>query len=101
MTERCSSGSISTLAAKRARSSVEGLAEAWLGQEQKIVRLSAHDHDRSDHARLRRQEQRLAGSGRDIVREHPLEEVLGVRPGDAHKLPQAGGDSARNGSHAQ
>ena len=40
---------------------------------------------RRDHPRLRRQQQRGTSSPRrDVVREHPLEVVLRVRPGDPH-----------------
>jgi hypothetical protein len=75
------------------------LPESGLGEKQEVVLAAADHDDRSDHARLRGQEQRLAGRGGDVVRHHALQEVLRVRPGDPDKHTRPEGNSARNGSH--
>ena len=51
MVERCSSGSISTFAANRARMSVDhGLAETVFGEEQEVLGAATDDDERRDHA---------------------------------------------------
>ena len=69
------------------------LAELRLGEEQEVLGPAAQDAHRRDHACLRRQEQglaRVAGGERlDVVREHALEIVLGVRPDHADKGARA------------
>ena len=77
------------------------LAKAGLRQQQEVVLGAAHDDDGGDDPRLRSQEQRLAGRSRDVVRQHPLEEVLRVGAGHANEVPGPGGHSARKGCHAQ
>jgi hypothetical protein len=63
------------------------LAELGLGEQQEVVVGASQDAKRGDHARLRRQQQRLAarpcGERLDVVREHPLEVVRRVRACDA------------------
>ena len=54
------------------------LAQLGLRQEEEVLRAAAPDGERRDHPGLRREEQGLARVARDVVREHPLEEVLGV-----------------------
>ena len=64
-----------------------GLAEAGLGQEQEILGPAADDDERCDDTRFRGEEERLAGGRGDVVRDHPLQEVLGVRARNAHVVP--------------
>ena len=70
----------------------DALTELRLGREQEVLR-PAPDHDeRRDDARLRGEEQRLARCvqvERDVVRQHSLEVVLRVGPGDADEGPWA------------
>jgi hypothetical protein len=62
----------------------EPLAGKGLGQEQEVVLPAAHDDERRDDPRLRRQEQRrarLPGCERlDVVRDHAVEVRGRVRP---------------------
>ncbi len=66
------------------------VAELGLGQQQEVVVGSPPDDERRNHARLRGQQERLADVLRDIVRHHPLEELLGVWPahGDVRARPE-------------
>ena len=64
-----------------------GLAEPTLGEKQEVVVRPAHHAHRRDDPPLRRQQQRVARRLRDVVREHPLEEILGIRPAHADEVP--------------
>ena len=67
------------------------VAESRLGQEQEVVLCAAQHDERRDHARLGGEQQRrarVAGRERlDVVRDHALQVVGRVRPGDANELP--------------
>jgi hypothetical protein len=76
------------------------LAQAGLGEQEEVIGRTAHDDDWRDHAGLRRQEQRLAGSECDVVREHALQEVLCVGACNANELARPSGHPLRNGFHA-
>ena len=71
----------------------DALAELGLGQEQEVLVPAPQHDERRDHARLRGQQQRLArlaGPERgDVVREHPVEVLLGAGAGDADEGPWA------------
>ena len=69
------------------------LAELGLRQEQEILRSASPDRERRDHASLRREEQGLAPVTRDVVREHPLEQILGVGAADGDIRTRAAGES--------
>jgi hypothetical protein len=74
----------------------EGLPELGL-REQEVVVGPAPDHaHRRDHARLRGEEQRLAGLAgcqpRDVVRKHALQVVLCVGAADGDEGARARGD---------
>ena len=79
----CSSSSISHFAAKRIRVSCARttLAELGLGQEQEVVGAAPPDAERRDHPCLRASAAapRTTRRPRDVVREHPLQEVVRVR----------------------
>ena len=77
------------------------LPETGLGQQQEVAGLTAHDDERRDQPRLRRQEEGLARRGGDVVRQHPLQEVLRVGPGHPDVVPGPRGHSSRNRCHAQ
>ena len=76
------------------------VAEVGLGQHEEVVIATTQDTQRRDDARLRRQQQRLArladAERGDVVRDHPLEVVLSVRPG--HTDERAG--TRRDARHA-
>ncbi len=65
----------------------ETLGELGLGQQQEVVRASAIDGHRSDDARLRREQERVARLVRpeclDVVRQHALEIRRRVGPDHA------------------
>jgi hypothetical protein len=66
----------------------DALAQLRFREQEEVVVAAPEDDERRDHARLRRQQQRLAGlaraEGNDVVRDHPVEELLGCWAGDAH-----------------
>jgi hypothetical protein len=68
------------------------LAELGLGQEEKVLVPAAEDDERCDHARLRSQEQRLAGLAGaergDVVGDHPVEIGLRLGTGDSDEGPR-------------
>ena len=70
----------------------DGFAELGLGEQEEVVLAAAPDDERRDQPCLRRQEERLARCFLDVVRDHPLEEVLGVRSLDRDVRPWAEGD---------
>ena len=73
-----------------------GVAEARFGQQQEIVARAPHDPKRRDDPRLRRQQQGVAiVVRRDVVGDHALQEILRVRPRDAHELAR----TSRNAGH--
>ena len=76
------------------------LAEPGLGEEQEVVLGPPPDEERSDHAPLRRQDQRLARlAGEHVVRDDPLEQVGGVRPLNADRGPRTEIRLGRHRSH--
>ncbi len=85
-------------AAKRKRTQLlrDAVAERGLGEEEEVVDSAAEHRQRGDQARLRGEQQRLAGLARperlDVVRDHPLEigRRIGTRDADV-------GAGSRNG----
>ena len=79
--------------------SADALAQLRLGQEQEVVRPAAQHTQRGDHPRLRGEQERIAPLPHrergDVVREHPLQVVLGVGPRDA----DVGSRQRRNARH--
>jgi hypothetical protein len=73
-----------------------GLAQTGLGEKQEVVVAAPDDPKRRDDPPFRRQKQRVAGRLRDVVREHALEEVLGIRAADANVLALPLGNCHRN-----
>ena len=69
-----------------------GLAELRLGQEQKVVRAATPDAQRRDDASLRGQQQRRKDVRvlLDVVREHPLQELDGVRDRGRRRTNEVG-----------
>ena len=69
------------------------LGKLGLGQEQEILLRAAHDRERRDHARLRCQEECVAGLTRsercDIVGDHALQIIGGPGPPHAHEAARA------------
>ncbi len=82
------------------------LPERRLRQEQEVVLRAAHDPQRGDYASLRRQQQRIAHVAKcqrlDVVRDHPLEELPGLRSRNAHEGsgPRPDRDACGNTRHA-
>jgi len=74
----------------------EPLGETAVGGEEVVVDSPAkHGHGR-DHAGLRGEQQRLAGLtgvDGDVLRQHPLQEVLRVRPDDADEVAGSATDA--------
>src|SRR4051794_3428178 len=70
--------------------SAHRVAELRLGEQQEVVGRTPVDAEGRDDPRLRRQEQRVAHvvCG-DVVRDHPLQEVLRVRPRHAEVRTRA------------
>ncbi len=85
------------------QSRAHALAGAGLGQEQEVFDVPSQHDDRRDHARLRRQQQRLARIADrellDVVREHRLEECLRTRAAHGHEVARAGGCASRRHGH--
>jgi hypothetical protein len=79
------------------------LAEARLRQEEEVVGGAVQDDERSDHARLGREEESLAGLPRrkrlDVVRHHRLQVGRRVRSAHADEVAWAGGDERRRDRH--
>ena len=78
----CSSSSISHFAANRdaEEGRTHGLAQLGLGQQQEVLRPAPPDAHGRDQPALRREQQRRHQLARgDVVGDHPLEVVLGVR----------------------
>jgi hypothetical protein len=72
------------------------VAELGLRQHEEVVARAADDPERRDDPRLRRQQQRVAVLVRgDVVRDHPLQEVLRVGPRHAEVRTRA----KRNARH--
>ena len=71
----------------------DALAELGLRQEQEVLVPAPQHDERRDHARLRGEQQRLARLAwperGDVVREHPVEVLLGAGTGDADEGPWA------------
>ena len=78
-----------------------GLSETGLGQKQELLGRSPDDDERRDQPRLRREKERRAGRGGDVVRQHPLEEVLRVGPGHPDEVAGPRSHFSRNRCHAQ
>jgi hypothetical protein len=76
------------------------LTELRLREKQHVVRPAPPHEHRRDHARLRRQEQRVDGAVvGNVVREHPVQEVDGVRALHAHVRARPSRSGRRNGCH--
>jgi hypothetical protein len=67
------------------------LAQSRLGQDEELVVVATQNDEGRDQPRLRREQQRrarlTARERTDVVRDHPLQIVRGVRPGDANEVP--------------
>ena len=87
--------------AKRQQVRANDLGELGLGQEQEVLLRAAHDRERRDHARLRCQEECVAGltrtKRRDVVGHHALQVVLGRGPAHTHKSAWAQTDCRSGG----
>ena len=96
-TDVCSSGSISHFAAKRARSSAPRTVSPSPGsvRSRKSSCPTPEDPERRDDPPFRRQQQRVARRLCDIVREHPLQEILRVGAAHGHEIPGPFRDSHR------
>ncbi len=81
----------------------DDFAELGLGQQEEVVGCASQDDERGDHARLRSQQKRWTCVPHvercDVVRDHPLEVVLGVRAGDPDICSSASGDLLGNAFH--
>jgi len=73
------------------------VSELRLGQHQEILLAAAQDAQRRDDARLRRQEERVAGfadrESFDVVRDHALQVIGSVGTGDAEERARTPCDS--------
>ena len=71
------------------------LGQLGLGQEQEVLLRAAHDRKRRDHARLRCQEECVAGLARtkrrDVVGDHALQVILGPGPPHTNEAAWASG----------
>src|SRR5919108_805079 len=72
------------------------LTELGLSEKKVVLTCAPHYPDRREHTALRRQEERVAGvTGRetgDVVRQHGLEVVRGLRTGDPDERARSAGD---------
>jgi len=77
------------------------LAELRLRQQQHVLRPSAPDEERRDHARLRREQQRVHRPlDRDVVGKHPVQILDRVLPRYTHVGARATGRCRGQGRHA-
>ena len=76
------------------------IAELGLGEKQEVVLAAPPDAQRSDQPPLRREQEGVDEIvARHVVRQEPLQEILRVRPGDAHVRARAEGDPCRRNCH--
>ena len=71
----------------------DDLSQSRLGQDEEVVVRAPQNDERCDHARLGGQQQRRARLTRserlNVIRDHPLQVVGRIRPGDADELPRS------------
>ena len=78
---------------------LDRVAELRFRREQEVVFRATEHAQRRDHPRLRREQQRVARTAGlerlDVVRDHALQVVGGVRSRDAEERPRASGNGRR------
>jgi hypothetical protein len=75
------------------------VAETRFGEKQEVVGTAPPHDQRSDHPTFRREQQRFANVAGNVVRDHALEEILGLRACDAHVVACAPGRTLRDNCH--
>src|SRR5205085_3634472 len=77
----------------------DALAELGFGEDEVVVLIAPQHAERRDHARLRGQQQRVAGltdrERLDVVRDHPLQVLARIGTGDANERARSPNNSTR------